>query len=147
MRVQAEQSSRVLMAVLAGLLVWFFASLADFALLPLERALVVRQVVANSIAGLMAIVVILAIELRYEGVHYRVAMDRAAIISELNHDIRNAVFPVCIALQKTGDPESNRIADQAIERINLALRDATADALARRIDYTVPEDNQQPKAA
>jgi hypothetical protein len=147
MRVQVQQGSKVLVAVVAGLLVWVMASLADVALLPLERTLLVREVVANFIGGLMAIVVILAIELRYEGVHYRVAMDRAAIISELNHDIRNAVLPVCIALQKTGDPESNRIADQAIERINLALRDATADALARRIDYTVPEDHSQPRAA
>jgi hypothetical protein len=90
------------------------ASLADFALLPLERSLVVRQVVANLISGLMAIGVILAIEPRHEGVHYRVAMNRAAVISQLNHDIRNAVFPDCIALQKTGDPESNRIADRQL---------------------------------
>ncbi len=66
------------------------------------------------------------------------AIARAAIVAELNHHVRNAVFPLYIAVQKVGDAEAKRIADDAVERINLALRDATADALARGVDYSTP---------
>lgn len=50
-------------------------------------------------------------------------MDRVAIVAELNHQVRNAVFPLCLSVQRKGDTESNRIANDAVERINIALRD------------------------
>jgi FtsH-binding integral membrane protein len=134
MQIRQKRDKKVLTAMVAGLMVWLIASAADVALLPLERTLLVRQFVANFIAGLVAVVVSLVIQLRHEEVHYQVAISRAAIVAELNHHVRNAVFPL-YAVQKLGDGEAKRIADDAVERINLALRDATADALARGVDY------------
>ncbi len=136
MQVRHRREFKVLWAVLAGVLVWLAASLGDLALLPVDRTLISRQVVANFIAALVAVVVSLVIQLRHEEGHYRMGIARAAIVAELNHHVRNAVFPLYIAVQKLGDPDAKKIADDAVERINLALKDATADALARSIDYS-----------
>ncbi len=132
-----KREKKVLTALMAGLLVWLISSGADFALLPIDRALLPRLFSANFIAGLITVVVSLVIQLRHEAVHYDVALARAAIVAELNHHVRNAVFPLYIAVQRVGDAEAKRIADDAVERINLALRDATADALSRGVEYTV----------
>src|SRR5256885_13163841 len=44
------------------------------------------------VAALSTMIVCLAIQLRQEEVHFASAMSRAAIVSELNHHVRNAVF-------------------------------------------------------
>ncbi len=132
----SRRESKILTAVLAGILVWSISSAADVVLLPVERAMVPRLLTANFIAALIAVIVSLVIQLRHEEVHYQIAIARAAIVAELNHHVRNAVFPLYIAIQKLGDAEAKRIADDAVERINVALRDATADALARGVEYT-----------
>ncbi len=136
MQVQRKKESKVLKAVAAGTLVWLLSSVAQLALLPIDRSLIARQLVANSIGGLVTVVVTLAIQLRHEEVHYQVAMERAAIVAELNHHVRNAVFPMHIAVQTLGNADSKKIADDAMERINIALKDATTDALAGRVDYS-----------
>ncbi len=146
MRIRERREHKILLAILAGVFVWGIASVADVALLPLDRAMLIRQIVANFIAGLIAVVVSLIIQLRHEEVHYRVALTRVAIISELNHHVRNAVFPLYIAVHRLGDAEAKRIADEAVERINLALRDATADALARGVEYS-PTETEVERAA
>jgi hypothetical protein len=133
-QVQRKKEYKVLKAVAAGTMVWLVSSSAQLALLPIDRSLITRQIVANSIGGLVAVIVTLAIQLRHEEVHYQVAMERAAIVAELNHHVRNAVFPMHIAVQTLGD--AKKIADDAVERINIALRDATTDALAGRADYS-----------
>ncbi len=138
MRIRQRRERKVLVAVLAGVLVWVIASATDVVLMPIDRSLLLRQVVANFIAGLIAVIVSLVIQLRHEEVHYRVALTRVAIVSELNHHVRNAVFPLYIAVHRLGDAEAKRIADDAVERVNIALRDATADALARGVDYSPP---------
>ena len=102
----------------------------------MDLALVARHMVANSIGGLVAVIVTLAIQLKQEEVHYHVAMERAAIVAELNHHVRNAIFPMHIAVQRLGDADAKKIADDAVERINLALKDATADALSQRVNYS-----------
>jgi hypothetical protein len=135
-RVQRKQESKVLKAVAAGTLVWLLSSLTQMALLPIDRSLITRQIVANSIGGLVTVVVTLAIQLRHEEVHCQVAIERAAIVAELNHHVRNAVFPMHIAVQALGDADAKKIADDAMERINIALKDATTDALAGRVDYS-----------
>jgi hypothetical protein len=135
-RVQRKQESKVLKAVAAGTLVWLLSSLTQLALLPIDRSLITRQLVANSIGGLVTVVVTLAIQLRHEEVHCQVAIERAAIVAELNHHVRNAVFPMHIAVQALGDADAKKIADDAMERINIALKDATTDALAGRVDYS-----------
>lgn len=137
MQIRRKKERKVLKAVAAGALVWIVASFADVALMPLDRVLIPRQAMANLIGGLVAIVVTLALQLRHEEVHYQVGMERAAIVAELNHHVRNAIFPMHVALLRVGDPEAKKIAEDAVERINVALKDATADALARRVEYSV----------
>ncbi len=143
MQVRRRNSYKVLASAIAGLLVWSVSAIANLALLPLDTTGRIRLVVGCSIGGLMAVVVTLALQLWHEEVHYRVALQRAAIVAELNHHVRNAVFPLCIAVQKLGDADANRSADDAVERINLALRDATTDALTRDVEYGESE----PRAA
>jgi hypothetical protein len=138
---------KILTAILAGILVWAASCIADAALLPLDHTTVIRQMVGNWIGGLMATVVSLALQLQSEEVHYRSAMQRVAIVAELNHHVRNAVFPLCIAVQRLGDAEANKMADQAVERIHVALRDATADALARDVEYGPAPSDIRAKAA
>ena len=136
MQVRHKKESKVLKAVAAGTLVWLASTVAHLALLPIDRSMIARQVIADSMGGLVATIVTLAIQLWHEEVHYQTAMDRAAIVAELNHHVRNAVFPMHIAVMRLGDADSKKIADEAMERINIALKDATADALARRVDYS-----------
>lgn len=136
MQVRRKKECKVLKAVAAGTLVWLLSSAAQLALLPIERSLIARQLVANSIGGLVTVVVTLAIQLRHEEVHCQVAMERAAIVAELNHHVRNAVFPMHIAVQTLGNADAKKIADDSMERINIALKDATTDALAGRVDYS-----------
>ena len=137
MQVRRKKEYKVLKSVAAGALVWAASSAAQFALLPVDRSLVSRQIIANSIGGLVTVIVTLAMQLSHEEIHYRSAMDRAAIVAELNHHVRNAIFPMHVAVQTLGDVDAKKIADDSVERINLALKDATSDALSGRVDYSV----------
>ena len=132
-----KREHKLLIALLAGAVVTATGVLVDLSLLPFDRPLVVHQIMGDFIAGLVASLVCLAVMLKHEEMHFRVAMDRAAIVAELNHHVRNAVFPLCLAVQKLGDPDANRIAADAVERINIALKEAAADVFARRIEYGV----------
>ena len=125
----------MLVAILAGLIVALVTASVDLLVLPLQRGQIAHQLVSAFIAGLLTVIVRLAIQLRQEEVHYQTALDSAAIVSELNHHVRNAVFPLCLAVHKVGDTEAVRLAHEAVERINIALKDATADALSGRVDY------------
>ena len=127
---------RILIALLAGVVTGVAAAAVHLATMPVfERGFLVPEVLGDVVAGLFTVVVCLAIQLKQEEVHYRAAMERVAIIAEVNHHVRNAVFPLSLAAHKSGDPQSIRIASEAVEKINLALKDATTDALSRRIEY------------
>ncbi len=130
---------KVLLSVGSGVLTALTALVVNAASLQFERALVTRQLVGDVVAGLVTMLAALAIQLRYEGMYFRFAMDRAAIIAELNHHVRNAVFPLCLAVQRSGDNESKRLASDSVDRINTALRDAMADAFTRNVDYLGPQ--------
>ena len=130
---------KFLIAVGAGLLVTATALIVNMATMQFDRALMLRQLVGHVVAGLVTVLVALAIQLKYEGLYYRFAMDRVAIVAELNHHVRNAVFPLCLAVQRSGDAEASRMANDSVERINLALRDAMADAFTRNIDSASPQ--------
>ena len=127
---------RVLIGLLAGLISGFGAAAVHLTTMPvLDRGFLVPEILGDVVAGLLAVVVCLAVQLKQEEIHYRASIERVAIVAEVNHHVRNAIFPLCLAAQKTGDPQSVRIASEAVEKINLALRDATTDALSRRIEY------------
>ena len=131
---------KFLLAVGAGLLVTVTAVIVNAASMQFDRAMIVRQLVGHIVAGVVTTLAALAIRLKYEGLYYRFAMDRVAIVAELNHQVRNAVFPLCLAVQRTGDADANRMSNDAVERINVALRDAMSDAFARNIDYLAPQE-------
>jgi len=132
---KTKRVAKVRLAILCGLAVAVISTAVHIATLPFERALLLHAGIGDFIAGLTAVIVSLAIQLRQEEVHYRTAMERAAIVAELNHHVRNAVFPLCLVIQKLGDAESMKTANEAVERINIALKDATVDALSGRTDY------------
>src|SRR3954470_1307059 len=132
---KTKRVAKVRLAILCGLAVAVISTAVHIATLPMDRALLLHAGIGDLIAGLTAVIVSLAIQLRQEEVHYRTAMERAAIVAELNHHVRNAVFPLCLVIQKLGDAESMKTANEAVERINIALKDATVDALSGRTDY------------
>jgi hypothetical protein len=135
----SRNGSKLAVAILCGFIVSAIAAGVHFAVMPMEHAILKSAMLGDFIAGLTTVVVCLAIQLRQEEVHYRTAIERAAIVAELNHHVRNAVFPLCLAVQKGGDADAMKAAGDAVERINLALKDATADALSGRMDYSENE--------
>lgn len=126
---------KFLIALVAGLVVTATALIVNATGIPFDRRLWTQVAVGDFIAGLIAALVALAIQLKNDGAYYRFAMERAAIVAELNHHVRNAVFPLCLAVQRSADAEGNRLANDAVERINIALRDAMSDAFSRNVDY------------
>ena len=123
------------LALFSGLMVGLIAGGVHMVTMPLERSIILHSLLGDLIAALTAVIVCLAIQLKQEEVHYKTSIERAAIVAELNHHIRNAVFPLCLAVQKTGDADASKTAQEAVERINIALKDATVDALSGRIEY------------
>lgn len=132
---KTKRVAKVRLAIWCGLAVAAISVAVHAATLPHDRSLLLHAGIGDFIAGLTAVIVSLAIQLRQEEIHYRTAMERAAIVAELNHHVRNAVFPLCLAVQKTGDADAIKTANDAVDRINIALKDATVDALSGRTDY------------
>ena len=131
----AAKGPKVSLAVICGLIVTLIAAGVHLATVPRDVSSFRFIVIGDLIAGLTTMIVCLAIQLRQEEVHYRTAMERAAIVAELNHHVRNAVFPLCLAVQKTGNEDAIKTSNDAVDRINIALKDATADAISGRIEY------------
>ena len=92
-----------------------------------------RAFIADLVGGLISAIFALGIHLYYESLYYRFALERAAVFSEVNHHVRNAIFPLCLAVQKTGDPNGQRICDDAVGRINIALREAVTDVFSQKM--------------
>ncbi|MCU1310612.1 MAG: hypothetical protein JWO20_1737 [Candidatus Angelobacter sp.] len=126
---------KVLLALLCGLLVSGTAGIVHLAIIPIDRIMLVHELIGDLGAGLVAVLVCLTIHLKYEGLYYRFAMERAAIVAEVNHHVRNAVFPLSMAIQSGGNADAIKMADEAVERINITLRDALTDALSRNVQY------------
>jgi len=130
-----DRISKFVLALMGGIAVLIAGMAVDLALLGHERRIVISILVANSVAGLVAIVAGLAFQLNQEESHFRFAMEKAAAIAELNHHVRNAVFPLFLAVQRSNDAESNRLANEAMSRIDIALRDASVDAYSGKVRY------------
>jgi hypothetical protein len=130
-----RRPGKVTISLLAGLIVGISGAVVDAAVIPWDRIVMVHQLIGDFISGLVAALIALSLQLKQEEQHYGFAAERAASMAELNHHVRNAVFPLCLAVQKLGDAEANKVANEAVERINIALKDAAADAFAHRIEY------------
>ncbi len=122
-------------ALIGGAAVFVSGMAVDLALLRHEHPNIVACLIANCVAGLIAIITALAFQLRQEERHFRFATEKAATMAELNHHVRNAVFPLLLAVQRSQDPESNRLANEAMSRLDIALRDAAVDAYSGKIRY------------
>jgi hypothetical protein len=125
-----------LFSILGGLIVALTGVAIDMSLLaPQQQVPLMHQLMGDCISGIVATLIFLALQLKHEETHYRVAMDKAAVVGELNHHVRNAMFPLCLAVQRLGDADANRVANEAIERINIALKEAAADVFAQKVTY------------
>lgn len=140
-------SYKILFSIGCGLVVAGAAAGVHLATLKVEPGMLTFELIGDFVAGLVAVIVALAIHLKYESVYYRFAMERATIVAELNHHVRNGVFPLCLAVQRTGDAETNALAAESMEKINMALRDAINDALSRNVSYAEPVLRQVVKPA
>lgn len=123
------------LAAVGGTAVFVAGMAVNIALLGRDRAILVYLLIANCITGLIAIVIALALQLRHEEHYFRIATEKAVAMAELNHNVRNAVFPLFLAVQRSPDPESNRLANEAMVRLDIALRDAAVDAYSGKIRY------------
>jgi hypothetical protein len=52
--------------------------------------------------------------------------------------VRNAIFPLCLAVQRTGDTEALRLSNETVERINIAMKEAATDVFSLRLEYGKP---------
>jgi hypothetical protein len=123
------------LALIGGSAVCVCGMAVDVALLGHERRLVIPFLIANGVAGLVAVITGMALQLAHEERHFRFATEKAVMMAELNHHVRNAVFPLFLAVQSSQDPESNRLANEAMSRLEIALRDAAVDAYSGKIRY------------
>jgi len=123
------------LALIGGVAVLGSGLAVDVALLGHERRIFIPFLVANCVAGLVAMIAGLSFHLNQEERHFRFATEKAVAMAELNHHLRNAVFPLLLAVQRFNDPESNRLASEATSRIDIALRDAAVDAYSGEIRY------------
>jgi hypothetical protein len=131
-KVMQSTARKILICFLAGLVVT-------------ATSMYVRQFLGNDIApklaligdvvaGLVSMLITLAIYLHFESQYYHFALERAAVFSEINHHVRNAVFPLCLAIQKTGDPDGIRISQEAMDRINVVMREAVTDVFSHKVN-------------
>jgi hypothetical protein len=123
------------LAAIGGAAVFVAGMAVNLALLPHDRALIIPLLIANGVTGLIAVVIALALQLRHEERNNRSAIEKAAAMAELNHNVRNAVFPLFLAVQRASDPEADRLANEAMSRLNIALRDAAVDAYSGKVSY------------
>jgi len=125
----SERMGNFRFAVIGGIAVFVSGIAVDLALMGHERRIVVPCLLANCIAGLIAIIVVLALQLHKEERHFRFATEKAATMAELNHHVRNAVFPLFLAVQRSHDP---RI-EPAGGRGHVAARNRAARCSRRRL--------------
>ena len=130
---RASNRGKFLISIFCGVVVGSFAAGAHWFVVAHDRALIARLFMGDFIGALIAVIVCLAIQLRQEDAHFHRAMSGVSIVTELNHHLRSAVFRLCLAVQKIGDKETSQLASQAVEQINTALRDATADVISGRV--------------
>ncbi len=136
MQLPSRGDQKFLFSILGGLIVALTGVAIDMSLLaPQPQVPLMHQLMGDCISGIVATLIFLALQLKHEETHYRVAMDKAAVVGELNHHVRNAMFPLCLAVQRLGDADANRVANEAIERINIALKEAAADVFAQKVTY------------
>lgn len=124
---------KISVSIICGLLVGTVTASTHWFILPHNQTLLIHVFLADLIAGLSTVIVCLAIGLRHERAYFIATIYSVSIVSKLNHQLRSAVFLLCLMVQKTNDDkETAQLAELAMERINAALRQATANAIFGR---------------
>jgi len=129
---RASNVGKIFLALLCGILVGGASAAGHWFTIPHDRGLLIHLFLGDTIAAFLTVVICLALLIRHEEVHFVRATSCVIIVSELNHDIRTAVFPLCLVAQRTDNDQMSRLADRALAQINVALRDATAHAISGR---------------
>jgi len=123
---------KILLAILCGTFV--AASAIGMRFLSPADTTVYGVHASDIVAGLITALIALGIHLSYENQYYRFALERAAVFSEVNHHVRNAIFPLCLAVQASGDAAAVRVSNEAVERINVVLREAVTDVFSGKLE-------------
>jgi hypothetical protein len=129
----APNRGKIFRSIACGLLVGAPGAVMQWIMVPHDPALMINVFAGDVVGGLGAMIVCLALHIQHKEALFVRALSCVAIITELNHRIRSALFPLCLAAQKTGGSETSQLADEAVEGISAALREATADAIS---DYS-----------
>lgn len=128
----ASNRGKIFLSILSGMLVGAVAASTHWFVVAHDRILLTHAFLGDLIGGLVTAIMCLAIELWHEWAYFVGTMYSVSIVSQLNHQLRSAIFPLCLAVQRTSDQEPSQLTDQAVERINAALREATAIAISGR---------------
>ena len=129
----ASNRGKIFRSIACGLLVGALGAVMQWVMVPHDPALMTNLFAGDLVGGLGSMIVCLALHLQHEEALFVRALSCVAIVTELNHRIRSALFPLCLAAQKIDDSETSQLADETVEGISAALREATADAIS---DYS-----------
>jgi len=129
---RASNGWKVFRSIVFGIWVGAFTASIHWFIAPRDPALMVKVFGGDLIGALSTIIVCIAIQLGEEVMHCLSAISCVAIVSELNHRVDSAVFPLCVAAQKIGDKEISDLATTAMEQTNIGLRGAARDAIFGR---------------
>lgn len=127
---RASNRGTIFRSIACGILVGALGAAMQWITVPHDPALMTNVFAGDVVGSLGAMIVCLALHLQHEEALFLRALSCVAVVTELNHRIRSALFPLCLAAQKTGEPETSQLADEAVEGISVALREATADAIS-----------------
>jgi hypothetical protein len=123
-RIPAWLDTKTVTAAVVGGAVLFAVSYAADAILfamNIPAAATLTNNIAIAIAG--AVVVLLLLRSRYEREVMARAKERAIIIAEMNHHIRNAMTPLVLGVSSDDINERLRTLDQATDRVDHVLTD------------------------
>lgn len=116
-------SRKFLLALLAGCSVAAICVFMDEAVMRMGGSADLRALVPALFSGLVAALIFLGIHLRYEGLYYRFSMERAVIVAEMNHHVRNALQVLAFYAHTAKDPRSASLIDESIHRIEWTLEE------------------------
>ncbi len=113
----------VIAAVVAGVVLFAVSYAADAIMysLKIPSALAVTDNIAIAVVG--AAVVLIFLYHRHEQEVVARAKERAIIVAEMNHHIRNAMTPLVLGFSSDDVNERMRTLDQATDRVDHVLTD------------------------
>jgi hypothetical protein len=127
---RAPKPGKIFPSLASGILVGTLSAAIHWFIIP--HSLLTRALLGDVVGALSMVIVCLAMQMWQEDMHFANAMSCVTIVSELNHRVRSACFTLSLAAQKLNDKETSQIAKEALDRVNIALEQAEADAISGR---------------